>query len=284
MLRGLRRSGAAEELHSSGYNFVLLTYDSCRYDVLLSAHTPVLDSCADVILAETPGNYTFAAHMSFFSGILPCSIEPLPYYNRFVKQLIGLVEVGEGQVAKSALHTMRSDDNVLAGFKDSGYQVVGAGAMNWFRQHSLTRSFEKFSFTGTDAKSQVDFVRSAINLSKPFFAFINFGETHAPFSYAGQSEACPVDVRARLMEWPPVESGPVGRQSPAFGHQVQAAEFLDRQLGRFLDGLPGNTIVVLCSDHGESFGEDGYWGHGHNHRTVLEVPMSIFTVSGEPLP
>ena len=56
-------------------NFVLLTYDSCRYDVLTEAQTPVLDSFAQVLRAQSPANFTYAAHHAFFAGILPHVID-----------------------------------------------------------------------------------------------------------------------------------------------------------------------------------------------------------------
>ena len=52
-------------------NFLLLTYDSCRYDVLVSARTPVLDSYSAIHRAEAPANFTFASHQAFFVGFLP---------------------------------------------------------------------------------------------------------------------------------------------------------------------------------------------------------------------
>jgi hypothetical protein len=264
-------------------NYLLLTYDSCRYDVLVEARTPVLDSWADILPAEAPANFTYASHQAFFVGILPNATAPVPYYNRFCKQLIGLAEVGETHVAKDSRRTVSSSWNIVRGLGEMGYQTVGAGAMNWFRQESLTAGFDHFLFTGTDATRQVDFLLSTIEPTEPFFGFINFGETHAPFSYEGKPDTCPVDVRARVMAWPPVPSGPVGRSNEAFDHQVQAAEYLDRQLPRLLSALPSNTIVVLCADHGEAFGEDGYWGHGVNHPTVLEVPLAFFRLDGRPI-
>ena len=77
--------------------------------------------------------------------------------------------------------------------------------------------------------------------------------------------------------------GNVGRDSVAWEHQKRSAEFLDSRLPALFDGLPGNTIVVLCADHGEAFGEDGYWGHGVNHPTVLTVPLAIFRLDRKPL-
>ena len=59
-------------------NFLLLTYDSCRYDVLVAAHTPVLDSYAAIVKAEAPATFTYASHQAFFVGMLPNAIENLP--------------------------------------------------------------------------------------------------------------------------------------------------------------------------------------------------------------
>ena len=48
---------------------------------------------------------------------------------------------------------------------------------------------------------------------------------------------------------------------------------LDRYLGPFLEDLPGNSTVVLVSDHGELLGEHESWGHGLTlFQEVLKVP------------
>jgi hypothetical protein len=265
--------------------FLMLTFDSCRYDAFMDASTPVLDSYVrEVLPAQTPANFTYAAHHAFFAGMLPHVAETRPYYNRFVKQLFGLAKVGEGElVAERAYKVVRSDGNLVSGFRDAGYQTVGAGAMNWFQQSALTRWFERFCFTDTDAEAQIDFLLREIDPGRPFFGFINFGETHDPFTYKGKVGACSYRVQSRLMEWPPVEKGEVGRDSEAYAHQVEAVEFLDAQLPRLFEALPGHTVVVVCGDHGEAFGEDGYWGHAVNHPAVHEVPMAIFRLDGTPV-
>ena len=264
-------------------NFFLLTYDSCRYDVLVEAGTPVLDSYSSIVRAEAPANFTFASHQAFFVGILPHAVDNLPYYNRFRKQLLGLVEVGETLVVKDSLMQVESPWNLIQGFRDQGYQTVGAAAMNWFRQESLTSAFEHFLFTGRDADRQIDILLGEIDPSRPFFGFINFGETHAAYDFKGKTDHCPVDVRARRMVWPPVEEGPTGRDNEAFRHQMAAAEFLDQRLRRLFEELPGDTVVILTADHGDCFGEDGFWGHGVNHPKVLEVPLAIFRLDRQPL-
>lgn len=275
---------SADFHEDTGANFLLLTYDSCRYDALMVAGTPVLDSYAEIVSAQSPANFTYPAHQAFFSGILPNTINSLPYFNRFIRQLLGLIDVGETNVVKDSYVKVKSNVNLIAGLAAAGFQTVGAGAMNWFQQECLTTGFQKFLFTGTDADAQIDFLLNNIDMSRNFFGFINFGETHAPFTYKGKKDVCPVDVRARLIKWPPSKgSGPVGQANEAFGHQVEAAEFLDSKLARLFSSVPPNTIVVLCADHGECFGEDGYWGHGFNHPKVLEVPLAIFRLDGKAI-
>lgn len=266
-------------------SFLFITYDSCRYDVLAEAETPVLDSYATPVPAQAPANFTYASHHAFFAGILPNADADAPYLNRFRKQLLGLREVGEGQVAKDSHVAVTSTWNLVSGLRAAGYQTVGTGAMNWFRQESLTSGFDHFRFTGRDAQVQVAYLRETVDASRPFFAFANFGETHAPYTYAGGPGPCPEDVRARRMTWPPGQAaGPVGRDNDGYRWQLGAAEFLDAQLPDLFEALPGETIVVLTADHGECFGEDGYWGHGVNHPKVLEVPLAIFRLDREMLP
>jgi len=264
-------------------NFLLLTYDSCRYDVLLEAHTPVLDSYAEVRPAQTPANFTYPAHQAFFAGILPNTLNDEPYYNRFSKQLLGLREVGEGQVVKDSLLQVASDRNLVAGLRGQGFQTVGCGAMNWFRQKTLQTGFEHFRWTGRGAYRQIEYLLEHLDPARPFFGFINFGETHFPFTFEGKTDRCPVDIRARRIIWPPKESGPVGRDNPGYAQQIAAAEFLDSCLPQLFSSLPGDTVVILTADHGECFGEDGYLGHGFNHPKVLEVPLAIFHLDGHQL-
>ncbi len=277
----LRERGTVKR-PSADVNFLLITLDSCRYDSYYDAQTPVLDSFGQCLRAASPANYTYAAHHSFFVGIFPNVEEPLPYYNRFTRQLVGLVEVGESPVKKSTYFTVTSHRDAVDGFRRAGFKTVGTGAMNWFRQLPLTSSFEQFRML-THAGAQVDYLVHELPSSRPFFGFINLGETHDPFQYAGKVRSCPVRVQARRMAWPPVQSGAVGREHDAYWHQVEAIEYLDGQLEALFRALPGNTVVVVCGDHGECFGEDGYWGHGVHHAKVYEVPLGIFRLDGRPI-
>jgi arylsulfatase A-like enzyme len=122
----------------------------------------------------------------------------------------------------------------------------------------------------------------------PSFYLLNVGETHYPYALPDE----PPD------EWPRI-SGVHG----VFKHldelivggklrktrektfdaaklqmlrkrQIQAVHYLDSVLEELFDLLPDNTYVTITSDHGELFGEEGYFGHGPiQHEKVFEVPF-----------
>ena len=60
----------------------------------------------------------------------------------------------------------------------------------------------------------------------------------------------------------------------------RGVETLDRQLGLFFDelrraGLWDDTLIVLTGDHGEAFGEHGYFLHTTPHEETLRVPLLV---------
>jgi arylsulfatase A-like enzyme len=56
--------------------------------------------------------------------------------------------------------------------------------------------------------------------------------------------------------------------------QVRCVEYVDGLIGRLYDRCPRNTHLIVTSDHGELFGEGGYFGHGPiMHEKCFEVPF-----------
>ena len=62
----------------------------------------------------------------------------------------------------------------------------------------------------------------------------------------------------------------------------------DRTAGRMLDALEGHaildrTVVLVTGDHGEEFGENGFWGHTSNFSPEqVEVPFYLKGPGIEP--
>ena len=56
--------------------------------------------------------------------------------------------------------------------------------------------------------------------------------------------------------------------------QIDAVRYLDGVVEELFDMVPDNTWITITADHGELFGEAGYFGHGPvHHEKVYEVPF-----------
>jgi arylsulfatase A-like enzyme len=118
---------------------------------------------------------------------------------------------------------------------------------------------------------------------QPFFYLLNVGETHYPYALPDEP----------ANEWPKIsgvhgvfrhlDEHVVGGKLKPFNdakladlknRQITAVRYLDGVVEELFDKLPKNTYVTITADHGELFGEDGYFGHGPiQHEKVLEVPF-----------
>jgi hypothetical protein len=277
MMRGTARNSGEPMIGSK--NFIIITWDSCRWDSVVHAAMPTLKGIGALRIARAHGTFTYPGHMAIYQGILPHSDATLPYYNRYVRQLVKIARKGAppgGALIEFPCGTL----DIIRGFADAGYMTFGWGAVGWFAHKLLQESFDQFVFTGTHATRQVtEFIESTSGLSRPFFALINFGETHYPYLCSESGVEIPLLSPARRpISW----TGEFDEEG--WLAQRRCCEYLDAQLAvmiSHLRTLSKPTIVVLTADHGECFGEDGMVGHGFYHPKVMEVPLAIFEVDGD---
>ena len=265
-------------------NQVFIVFDSLRWDLFKSANLPYLKSLGRWKKAYTPGLYTLPAHMSFFAGKLPSTFDQEDYYDtiatrfdrkrnlpyRDSKQLWRLAGPEMSRPARFIVQ----GESIIEGFREQGFLTIGTGGVNWFNPDLragklLTAHFEKFRFFGgpnhashVSSEKQVAWVLEELHPTKerPYFLFINFGETHHRYLYRG----CP---------WYNAQD-PYGNTKECKRRQRSCIAFLERQVEKLLSQL-SNYDLVICSDHGDAMGENGLWGHGFYHRKVIEVPLLI---------
>ncbi|MGQ0642807.1 MAG: sulfatase [Gemmatimonadaceae bacterium] len=128
---------------------------------------------------------------------------------------------------------------VLA-FRPRNWRLVGVRAMPIRPAADVIQRFQRWRAATT----------------QPFFAFINLTEAHSPYEP-------PEPFRSR---WGAKE---VDRYHGAIA-------YLDSMVAALIATLPGNTIVVVTSDHGEQWGENGFDGHGNTlYLPALRVPLLI---------
>ena len=253
-------------------NNILLVFDSLRYDILESANLPFLKSLGTWKKALAQASWTLPAHMSFWMGKLPQALDDTEYYDttpvrgggRRNYQLWGLA-APPGSKCKARMFVPGA--NIIEGFGKVGYKTVGTGAVPWFNPKTpagkyLTESFKHFKYFEGDsfrsAARQVPWARGqVIDSDKPYFLFINFGETHHPYALPGQPK-----------------TNPYGDKNHCRNGQRKAIEYLDQQVEKLLEGLKSYNLVITA-DHGECMGEDGLWGHSFSHPKVMEIPMLV---------
>jgi len=64
--------------------------------------------------------------------------------------------------------------------------------------------------------------------------------------------------------------------------QAAALAYVDGQLPPLFEGMRrrASVLVIMCSDHGTAYGEDGYFGHRAGHKVIWTVPYAEFVLPG----
>jgi arylsulfatase A-like enzyme len=115
---------------------------------------------------------------------------------------------------------------------------------------------------------------------RPFFAFLNYMDAHAPY-------VAPASFAERF--GPTRRRPPVATRRAWTSAQIQVEvdaydgclAYLDQQIGQLVDelgrrGVLDRTLLVVVSDHGELFGEHRLFDHGNSlYRPLLQVPLVI---------
>ena len=115
------------------------------------------------------------------------------------------------------------------------FDVVGTGKTDWNFTHD-GKPFDSDDW-------------SALKPHQPFFAQVNFKETHRAFTSPKRADP------AKVVIAPYYPDHPVTRED--YAQYLDAASELDEKVGRILkqldaDGLADSTIVVFSGDHGEA--------------------------------
>jgi hypothetical protein len=149
----------------------------------------------------------------------------------------------------------------------------------------INRDFDSYELmpTHNDMSAMVEELH--FDPQRPSFWLLNVGETHYPYAYPGVGAGDLPHISGvhgvfKRLDEMRGEEGAAGefftetRLKELHERQVAALEYLDGVFEQLIARLPENTWLIVTSDHGELFGEDGYFGHGPiAHDKVLEVPF-----------
>ncbi len=131
--------------------------------------------------------------------------------------------------------------------------------------------------------------------NRPFFAFLNLFDAHAPYILPEGAlprfvtySATQNEYRAVYEWWDVLDKTKLPQSCITLARDCydDCLLYLDVQLGILFDelqrrGLLDRTMIVVTSDHGEGFGEHSLFNHGESlYRTEIRVPLLIVPPAG----
>ncbi len=310
-------SGPRQAARPGTPNIVFIVLDTVRADHLSSygysrPTTPNLDRLARAgVLFENaiaPTSWTLASHASMFTGLLPHQhgadwSRPLPRDPRTLADVLrsrgyetaGFVANfnycqrgwGIGRGFETYVDDSESLRRNLAGTL-LGTALIQPVYQNFCRFDYLERQDAR------EMNRQV-FGWLRRRSTRPFFLFLNYFDCHSPYlteppydhRFGKLSDKLVHKLFEALQSKDPARGFTATEQASLVAGYDDCLAFLDEHVGRLLDLLQRspegrNTIVIITSDHGEAFGEQGWYSHGYNlYREVLHVPL-IITGPGIP--
>ncbi len=273
-------------LPSTARNLVVVVLDSLRYDSWLAAPPSSLSGLGEVERRWSYASWTAPSHYNLLMGLLPHSSPSRVYASEYYKedflryrQRLGVPDMEFNKLLPSIFLPTYLKHSLGYGT----HARVSMPVLNKFT--AINRDFDTYELmpTHNDMAAIVDQVH--FDPARPSFWLLNVGETHYPYARPGQDSSDLPHISGvhgvfrhldeiRAGGGAPAEFFTEHRLKSLHERQVAALEYLDGILARLLERLPANTWLIVTSDHGELFGEDGYFGHGPiAHEKVLEVPF-----------
>ncbi len=250
-------------------NVLIILVDALRADTVTSKWTPNIarfrERASDFSNHFSGGNSTLAGVFSMFYGL------PSNYWDAFygaqhppvLMQRLMELSYQPLILSSATLVSPAFDRTVFAGVPD--IRLRTPGRTMWEKDQLITDDWLAF----TAARKESD---------APFFGFIFYSAVHA--------YGPPDDYPRFEPYWEEVNHLQLSNDfdpEPYLNVYRTAAHYVDSQVGRVLADLQqrrllDNTVVMISSDHGEEFNDNGmdYWGHGSNFSDVqLHVPMIV---------
>lgn len=269
-------------------NVIVLLIDTLRADKLTAyqktyVRTPAFEKFVKESTlferCQAPSNWTKPSCATVLTGLHPDSHKARGHSSRIASSI------------KLASEHFRPLGFTTGAFVANGYLASEFGFnRGWHKYVNYIRENKN-----TDAenvyKEALGFI--AENKDKPFFTYIQTIDPHVPYD--------PPEEDLKIYDARPYEGPVVNRNTGNLLEEIKRKKvtlndrdkkrlealydgeitYHDRYFGHFLDGLKklgvlDNTLIVVCSDHGEEFFEHDSVGHGHTlFQELLHVPLVI---------
>jgi len=272
-------------------SIVFIVMDSCRYDTMMAARRPNIDRLGAIEKRYSYASWTAPSHYAFTMGMLPHTSPRDVFASEVYKEEFQQwkTRTGAGDLSFKDFLPDISLPKVLSKL---GYHTVAKVSMPVLNKYTLiSRDFDEYKLMPhhNDFAGMVEEIE--FSEDELCYYFLNLGETHYPYMLSGadmphisgvhgalKSMADPQRAKARADEPFSAE-----QLKALHAQQVRCVEYLDGLIGKLMAKAPENTYFIVTSDHGELFGEDGYFGHGPiMHEKCFEIPFVEGHVAARP--
>ena len=266
------------------YNhIVFIVMDSCRFDTFVAAATPNIDRFGQVEKRYSYASWTAPSHYAFTMGMLPHVSPKKVFASEVYKEEFVLWADRTGSTSM-AFEDFLPELSLPVVLRKLGYHTVARVSMPVLNRFTLiNQHFDDYKlmdhhndFAGM--VEEIDFDRK-----QPHYYFLNVGETHYPYMLDGKDLPHISGVHGVFKSLGKEKNGrekkvyeffETAQMEMLHKQQVKCVEYIDNLIGELVKKATDNTYFIVTSDHGELFGEDGYFGHGPiMHEKCFEVPL-----------
>lgn len=261
-------------------HIVFIIMDSCRFDSFAAARTPNIDRIGQAEKRYSYASWTAPSHYAFTMGMMPHKSPVHVYASEVYKKdaLQWQERTGHPEISFKDFLPELSLPKVLSKL---GYRTVARVSMPVLNRYTLiSQHFDDYKLMD----NHNDFAGMVTELefpaSQPHYYFLNLGETHYPYMLSGDNMPHISGVHGVFKS---LDKNTTEKSDEFFNpeqlqklhkQQITCVEYIDGHVGRLMEKAPPNTHFIVTSDHGELFGEDGYFGHGPiMHVKCFEIPF-----------
>lgn len=271
-------------------NFIVITLDSCRYDSFMKAEPKTLMKLGKVEKRYTYASWTAPSHYNLLTGLLPHTTPPNVYASEYYKE--DFFNYNERLGAEGIDFAKMVPGLWFPGLMRNtlGYSTharVSLPVLN--PKTGINRDFDTFQLMDSHNDMEAMLPTMKFDTERPAYYMLNVGETHYPYAIPGEDTSHLPRISGVNGVFKKMNDA-INPDNPEFKEefqffdqekldvlrdcQVNTVKYLDGVFEKLFDMVPKNTHIVVTADHGELFGEEGYFGHGPiMHDKVFEVPF-----------
>lgn len=273
-VKGNRRVSVDMRDIIGSHNILFLCLDTLRYDVAKEGEeknlTPNLNKYGVWEKRHAPGNFTYPSHHAMFSGFFPSPAEPTAMFDR--EYLFFPKKIGVSNIVPETSFAFEGA-TIMEGLEKKGYTSYCIGGVAFFDKRSdigrvLPSLFDKSYWRPTfgcgikeSFENQIEFIKKTVeNEGNNFFMYVNANSIHYPNYFYVDNNSKKDNLETHMA----------------------ALKYVDSQIENLFDIFrnKGDSLVILCSDHGTCYGEEGYNFHCLSHEVVYTVPYKHFILKG----